>query len=107
MRSSDPNFDNEGFRLRGRGGSRVDNFSDIVFASALTLIVVSQSVPQTFDELRVVLIGFLPFAICFLIFVSVWLYGRPLASAASSSLSYWYTSSKKCTDPSSSAFAVR
>lgn len=63
----------EGFRLRGRSGSRIDNFSDIVFGFALTLIVISSAVPQTFTELRTVLFGFYPFAICFALFIFIWL----------------------------------
>jgi uncharacterized membrane protein len=65
--------DRNGFRLRGAEPSRVDNFSDVVFGFALTLIVVSQAVPQTYDELRTVLLGFVPFASCFLLFISIWM----------------------------------
>jgi len=63
----------EGFRLRGKSGSRVDNFSDIVFGFALTLIVVSSAVPRTFNELRAILLGFSPFAVCFALFIFIWL----------------------------------
>jgi uncharacterized membrane protein len=63
----------EGFRLRGKSGSRVDNFSDIVFGFALTLIVVSSAVPHTFNELRAILLGFTPFAVCFALFIFIWL----------------------------------
>jgi uncharacterized membrane protein len=63
----------QGFRLRGKTGSRVDNFSDIVFGFALTLIVVSSAVPHTFNELRTILLGFIPFAICFGLFIFIWL----------------------------------
>ena len=63
----------EGFRLRGKSGSRVDSFSDIVFGFALTLIVISSAVPHTFTELRTVLLGFYPFAICFGLFIFIWL----------------------------------
>jgi uncharacterized membrane protein len=65
--------DRHGFRLRGTEPSRVDNFSDVVFGFALTLIVVSQAVPHTYDELVEVLRGFVPFASCFLLFISIWL----------------------------------
>ncbi len=63
----------QGFRLRGKSGSRVDNFSDVVFGFALTLIVVSSAVPHTFDELRTILLGIVPFAICFGLFLFIWL----------------------------------
>ena len=63
----------EGFRLRGTSPTRIDSFSDIVFGFALTLIVVSSAVPHTFNELCAVLLGFYPFAICFLFFIFIWL----------------------------------
>jgi len=63
----------EGFRLRGKSTTRIDSFSDIVFGFALTLIVVSSAVPHTFDQLRTILLGFYPFAICFGLFIFIWL----------------------------------
>jgi uncharacterized membrane protein len=62
----------DGFRLRGTAMSRVDGFSDVVFGFALTLLVVSLEVPRTYDELHNVLLGFVPFAICFFLFMSIW-----------------------------------
>jgi uncharacterized membrane protein len=62
----------DGFRLRGREMSRIDGFSDVVFGFALTLIVVSLEVPKTYHELHELLIGFLPFAICFVFLIMVW-----------------------------------
>jgi len=73
MQAPHPHIDKDGFRLRGTEPSRIDSFSDVVFGFALTLIVVSQSVPRTFTELHEILLGFLPFATCFLLFVSIWL----------------------------------
>jgi uncharacterized membrane protein len=63
----------DGFRLRGEEMSRIDGFSDVVFGFALTLIVASLEVPKTFDELHDVLLGFLPFSICFVFLMTVWL----------------------------------
>jgi hypothetical protein len=63
----------QGFRLRGTASTRIDSFSDIVFGFALTLIVVSSAVPHTFDQLRTILLGFYPFAICFGLFIFIWL----------------------------------
>jgi uncharacterized membrane protein len=63
----------EGFRLRGTSSTRIDSFSDIVFGFALTLIVVSSAAPRTFDQLRTILLGFYPFAICFGLFIFIWL----------------------------------
>ena len=62
----------DGFRLRGTEMSRIDGFSDVVFGFALTLIVVSLEVPRTYDELHALLLGFIPFAICFLFLIMVW-----------------------------------
>jgi uncharacterized membrane protein len=63
----------QGFRLRGDLSPRINSFSDIVFGFALTLIVVSSAVPRTFNQLQSVLLGFLPFAICFGLFIFIWL----------------------------------
>jgi len=62
----------DGFRLRGTSMSRIEGFSDVVFGFALTLIVVSIEVPRTYDQLHAVLADFLPFAICFVLFLTVW-----------------------------------
>jgi uncharacterized membrane protein len=51
---------------------RIETFSDGVFAFALTLLIVSLEVPQSFDELLVKMKGFFVFGICFLILVSIW-----------------------------------
>jgi Golgi nucleoside diphosphatase len=53
------------FRWRGGEISRLDGLSDAVFAFAVTLLVVSLEVPETFDELLRVLRGFFAFAVCF------------------------------------------
>ena len=60
------------FRFRGREVTRVEAFSDVVFGFALTLIVVSLEVPQSFNELMETMKGFPAFAICFAILTWVW-----------------------------------
>ena len=60
------------FRMRAREVSRIEAFSDVVFGFALTLIVVSLEVPQTFDELMGIMRGFPAFAICFATLVWIW-----------------------------------
>jgi len=65
-------YDNDGFRLRGLGFSRLDGFSDVVFGFALTLLVVSLEVPKDYTELHQLLAGFLPFAVSFLLLMLVW-----------------------------------
>lgn len=62
----------EGFRWRGEVVSRIEAFTDAVFAFAVTLLVVSLEVPKTFDELLVDMRGFFAFAICFALLLFVW-----------------------------------
>jgi uncharacterized membrane protein YciS (DUF1049 family) len=60
------------FRMRGREVSRVEALSDAVFGFAITLLVVSLEVPQTFNALMEMMRGFAAFAVCFAMLVLVW-----------------------------------
>ena len=60
------------FRLRGHDIQRIEGLSDGVFAFATTLLIVSLEVPKTFDELLVVMRGFVAFAISFFLLTLVW-----------------------------------
>lgn len=59
-------------RWRSHEPSRLETFSDAVFAFAVTLIIVSLEVPKTFNELFETMKGFVAFAACFFILFQVW-----------------------------------
>jgi uncharacterized membrane protein len=61
-----------GFRPRGTEHSRMELFSDAVFAFALTLLVVSLEVPRTFRDLMRSMQGFVAFAVCFAVLMQIW-----------------------------------
>jgi len=60
------------FRWRSHEISRIEGLSDAVFAFAITLLVVSLEVPETFDDLAHTMRGFGAFAICFMLLFIVW-----------------------------------
>lgn len=60
------------FRWRSREISRIEGFSDAVFAFAVTLLVISLEVPKTFSELQASLGGFVAFCMGFLLLFVVW-----------------------------------
>ena len=61
-----------GFHWRGAEVTRLEGFTDAVFAFAVTLLVVSLEVPKTIPELFAAMHGFLAFGVCFALLANVW-----------------------------------
>jgi hypothetical protein len=61
-----------GIRWRSHEITRIEGFSDAVFAFAVTLLVVSLEVPETFHELRESMDGFIAFALGFALLFWIW-----------------------------------
>ncbi len=55
---------NTGFRFRGENPSRIENFSDAIFALAVTLLLISTRPPDTVQELITFTKEIIPFAVC-------------------------------------------
>jgi uncharacterized membrane protein len=64
--------DAQGFHVRGLQVSRLEGISDAVFGLAITLIVVSLKVPESFDELVGTLQGFIGSGVCALLLLQIW-----------------------------------
>ena len=59
-------------RIESGEMTRLEAFSDAVFAFAITLLVVSLEVPRTFNELAETMRGFVAFGISFTLLIWIW-----------------------------------
>jgi uncharacterized membrane protein len=64
----------DGIEWRGNETTRIEAFSDSVFAFALTLLIVSLEVPKNFPQLKTVFGGFFAFGISFVLLFQIWYY---------------------------------
>lgn len=60
------------FRWRGENVTRIENLSDIVFALAMGMIVLSSDVPQTYEDLVGFLIKIIPAFASFILLLQIW-----------------------------------
>ena len=71
-RLTSENEEINGIRVRGIEVSRIEGLTDAVFGLAVTLLIVSEEVPKTIDELFAMVLGFPSFAVTFLLMLVIW-----------------------------------
>jgi len=60
------------FRWRGENVTRIENLSDIVFALAMGMIILSADIPQTFNDLQNFLLTIVPAFAAFILLLQIW-----------------------------------
>jgi hypothetical protein len=63
---------NSEFRYRGEEPGRVENFSDALFALAITLLLISTSPPTKFEQIIRFVWEIIPFALCIILIILIW-----------------------------------
>lgn len=63
---------NKEFRYRGKEQTRIETFSDAVFALAITMLIVSTEVPKDFSEMMTFVADLLPFGLCMALIIYIW-----------------------------------
>lgn len=62
----------DGFRFRGLESTRLTNLTDAIFGFAITLLVISSEVPQTYVELQASMYSFMGFVFCIMLLFDIW-----------------------------------